>query len=136
MNYLFRRSDTWHFSRRVPVEIKSYDSREYVRYSLKTDSKKLAKRLANIENEKLEQYWQSLIATGKKHSHYKHDQTIDRAQLLGFSYQSTSTLASGQYSDLFGRLLYLENRQEKKQVEAVLGSSSEPVLMLDDLLPI
>lgn len=134
MGYLLLRSDSWYFSRRIPKEIKRYDSREYIRFSLQTDSKKQAKKLASIENAKLEQYWETLSGSGNLHNHEQYRKIVERASLLGFTYQPLTQIVAGPFEEFEARLLFLEKHLlEEKKVEAVLGAAPEPVLFLKDL---
>ncbi|WP_159435270.1 DUF6538 domain-containing protein [Pedobacter suwonensis] len=130
------RENTWYFNRRVPVEVKEYDPRKLIRYSLKTDSRKIAKRLASKENQKLEQYWSSLIATGAKHCHDQYKNLVERASLFGFQYQHVNQIAIGDFLDLFNRLKFVENDFSEKRVEAVFGTETPPEITLSEIFPI
>ena len=106
MNNLLYRLGTWYFNRRVPVSVREYDNRNFIRLSLQTDSKKQAEKLAAEHNAKLEEYWQSLLATGKKHSHENYRQVMQRSTLFGFAYQPVEQLAVGPVEELLSRLSY------------------------------
>jgi len=136
MHHIIFRNNNWHFSRRVPVHLKPYDKREYVRFSLKTDSKKQALRLAKIEDGKIERYWSALVETGQKHSHEKYKQLVTRAELFGFSYQPVKQIAIGEFTDLYERLLFVEKQMSGQTVEAVFGKEQEPTITLEEVLPI
>ncbi|OOQ57366.1 DUF6538 domain-containing protein [Mucilaginibacter pedocola] len=135
MQHLIYRTNTWYFNRRVPVKYREYDSRKLIRTSLNTDSKKTAAKLAYGENERLERYWESLLATGSKHSHDRYQQAIKRAEILGFDYQPANQLAAGQFSQLINRFLFLLTAElTQPRVEAVLGGVEKPEIKLDDAL--
>jgi len=134
MEHVLLIGSTYYFSRRVPREYKRFDKREYVRFSLRTDSKKKAAKLASIENIKLDSYWATLENTCTAESFEYHQQIVDRSRLLGFVYISTPELAKGPYNDLKDRLLFVDQKQlDEKTVEAVIGSANEPVIHLSDL---
>jgi integrase len=132
---LIYRTKTWYFNRRVPVKYREYDSRKIIRTSLNTDSKTQAVKLASVENLKLEKYWESLLATGRKHSHDYYKQAIKRSEVLGFDYLAADILATGDLRQLIKRLLFVDAENLKQPiVEAVLGGVEMPVIKLDDAL--
>lgn len=133
-NLLFR-AGNWYFNKRIPSRIQEYDNRKFVRFSLKTDSKSQAVKLATAENIKLENYWQALIETGKKHSDEHYQKVMQRSSLLGFQYQPVEQLANGPINELLERLAYASQHGfTEKKVEAVLGGAEQPVIQLDDAL--
>ncbi|MFD0751877.1 DUF6538 domain-containing protein [Mucilaginibacter calamicampi] len=130
------RNQVWYFHRRVPTEFKAYDSRRFVRSSLKTRCKKEAIRLAGLENTKLIEYWKSLKATGQFEAHEAFVQANKRASLLGFQYLDKLELLSGTVEQLIQRVLFLADQKlNKHHVEALLGTVAEPQIMLADLFP-
>jgi len=133
---LICRKTVWQFNRRVPRQYQEFDSRRFVRVSLKTKCKKEAIRLAALEATRLEEYWARLFATGQKHSHDKYAQTVERASILGFDYTPKEQLATGDLDELIKRLLFVfDSKINEKQAEAVLGVVPEPELLLSELLP-
>lgn len=68
MNYLLHLDGRYLFNRRVPDDLKEYGNRLYVRASLKTGSRKEALQRVSVQNARLEDYWQQLIQSGKKHT--------------------------------------------------------------------
>ncbi|TFF36198.1 DUF6538 domain-containing protein [Mucilaginibacter psychrotolerans] len=135
MQHLIHRANTYYFNRRVPLEIKEYDPRPLIRFSLKTDSRTQAMKLAALKNIELENYWKALIETGQKHSHTNYKQVVDRASLFGFNYQSSQELAIGPLPELINRLLFVaKSGIQEKPTEAVLGGVAKPEIKLDDAL--
>ena len=135
MQNLLYRAGTWYFNKRVPVSIREYDNRDFIRFSLRTDSKKNALKLADAQNAKLESYWRSLIDSGKKHGHEYYKQVMERAAILGFAYQPVEQVANGSLDELLKRLEYIVSQQFKeKPVEAVLGGADQPTIKLSDAL--
>lgn len=137
MTYILCRAKKYYFSRRVPLDLREYDPRGIIRFSLKTDSRSEALKRSAWENAKLEQYWGNLVQTGQKHSHEHYRQVVERANLLGFSYMPIKDLAGlASSAELIKRLLFLDQQKlPEKQVEAVLGAVEQPVIMLGDVLP-
>lgn len=134
MQHLLYRANTYYFNRRVPKEVKEYDPRALVRFSLQTDSRNQAKKLAALKNAELENYWNALVATGQKHTHNYFKQVVERTKLYGFSYKPCQILAAEPVEELIKRLLFINHpKLEEKQVEAVLGGVPEPLIMLDDV---
>lgn len=136
MEHILIRNNYYYFNRRVPVEIREYDPRKLIRFSLKTDSYKLAAKQASRYNDELETYWRKLVETGKKHNQENFAQLVDRSRLFGFSYQPVGQLAQGPLEELVKRLLHI-NQPEMlpKQVEAILGGVEAPPIKLTDILP-
>ena len=135
MQHLLYRTNTYYFNRRVPLVIKEYDRRELIRFSLKTDSKTQAIKLAAIKNIELENNWKNLIETGQKHSHSYYKQAVDLANLFGYNYQPSQELASGPLQELINRLLFVaKSKLKEKPTEAVLGGVAPPEIRLDDAL--
>jgi len=134
VQHVLFRSNTYYFNRRTPRSIREYDSRKLIRFSLKTDSKKHAHKLAALENARLEQYWNGLIETGRKHSDDYYKQVNDRASLLGFSYLTAQQLSVRSLEEILKRIACLQNNLHEKPVEALLGGISAPTIKLDDAL--
>jgi len=133
MSHVLCRNGNYYFNRRVPTDFKEYDHRTHIRISLNTDSKKIAIRLANEKNNQIEAYWASLLKTGAKHTESKYKALVDRAQVLGFTYYYNQFLAELPFHEISARYLFLEKQNfNEKQVEAVLGAESKPVIRLED----
>jgi integrase len=135
MQNLILRGNTWHFQRRVPAQLREFDSRKFVKFSLKTDSKKQAGKLADLQNSKLEEYWSNLIKTGSKHSHEYFKQAAERASILGFSYIPAYELSQSSLLDILNRILALvQGQPNEKNIEAVLGGVTPPAILISEAL--
>lgn len=132
MLYLLKIEGRFYFNRRIPENYKAYDPRSHVRVSLKTADYKQALRLAMAHNERLESYWNTLIASGQTHSEQHYHALVDRARLLGFSYVHTSVLAELPFPKIADRLRFLRNGNAS-QIEAVLGRELPPVIHLEQV---
>ncbi|MBO9574090.1 MAG: hypothetical protein J7497_18020, partial [Chitinophagaceae bacterium] len=133
MQHVLNRNGRYYFNRRVPNEYRAYDSRDYIKVALNTDSLKIATRLAAEKNAALEAYWTTLLKTGEKHSISRYKALVDRCQQLGFTYYYKTFLAEQPLSEIVPRLHYLEKQDlNEKHVEAVLGAEPEPVFRLED----
>ena len=56
-DYIIQRNGYYYYFRRVPKEIAEYDSRKFVKISLKTKEKNVARKRAVIHNESIEKFW-------------------------------------------------------------------------------
>jgi len=135
MNYLICRTRRYYFNRRVPRPVKPFDSRKSIRIALKTDCRRTALKLAIEYNNQLEDYWQSLIKTGNKHSETSYKMLVERARLLGFPYYHSPVVSSLPLEQFMTRLFHVEKQDcNKSHVEAVLGEMAPPQIMLDDAI--
>jgi integrase len=133
MQYIIKLNSHYYFNRRVPIELREFDTRHRVRFSLKTDSRKEAARLAVLQNDQLENYWKQLVTTGKKHCHDVYEGVVKRAKLYGFGYLPQQELALAPTKELIQRLVYVEKENfNPAHVEAVLGGVSKPEIRIDD----
>ncbi|SHG99530.1 hypothetical protein SAMN04488109_2809 [Chryseolinea serpens] len=136
-HHVIKRKDRYYFNRRVPRKIRDFDGREMIRISLDTDSRENANKKAIAINEKLEQYWRSLIKSGKTHSDEKFLEVIRFAKLLGFTYLPAAKLAEeAPWDNIYDRLKAVEESNFKSPLhaEALLGGIDAPVLTLDQAL--
>lgn len=128
MDYVLWIRGRAYYNRRVPELLRNLDRRECVRVSLKTDSKKEARRNAAMFNEQLEAYWQDLIIQNKMHDAGRFDALVDLARKMGFSYKPLSEVLMLPGPELVERvMLAAKETTTPKQVEAVLGGLDEPV---------
>jgi hypothetical protein len=86
IKYLLQRNGRWFYVRRVPKELKNYDSRTFVRVSLRTDSRTLAKNKAYALNAEVEQYWKELIVNHRCYSKSEFANAIKSSLEFGFTY--------------------------------------------------
>lgn len=135
IDYLLFQNGNYYFNRRVPAELSEFDARKNVRFSLKTDSWKEAKRLATLHNSHLESYWKELVQTGKKHVHSAYEAVVKRARLLGFGYMPNAELANASVNEFLTRLFHVRDESlNVHHVSAVLGGVPQPQIKLDDAL--
>lgn len=135
MNYLLKRGNMYYFNRRVPLDVKQYDTRSLVRVALKTDSRKEALRLALDQNESLEAYWRDLILTNSKHQIRRYEAVVQEARLHGFAYRPNHAVAGLQLNEIIKRLEIAEaNIDCEETVAGVLGGMEEPAVLLSDTL--
>ncbi|MBE7172359.1 MAG: hypothetical protein INR73_17360 [Williamsia sp.] len=135
MLYLIQRAGHFYFNRRVPEAFRKLDTRSTIRHALKTSDRKTALRLAIAYNDQLEAYWNTLSQTGQRHSEEQYKALVERAKVLGFSYHTNSSLAELPLQDIIRRLLYVEKENyNEKHVEAILGKSPAPAILLDQAL--
>ena len=136
MDYLIKRGSLYYFNRRIPSVYQAFHPGKSVRISLKTESYKTAFKLAARHNDRLEHYWNTLLASGETvdEKHYK--ALVERASVLGFSYHEAKDVAELPLAEIINRLLHLQkNDLNIAHVEAVLGGSSRPALRIGDMLP-
>lgn len=134
MIYLLNRNGRYYFNRKVPKDIQVYDCRPLVRIALKTHSKRAAIRLAMQENAKLEAYWDTLTRE-QNASGDQYKTALELSRDLGFSYLENKEISAQPLMKIFERLEYIaQNINSGKAIEAVLGGTAEPQIMLDELL--
>jgi integrase len=133
MTHVLNRNGNYYFNRRVPKELKSIDSRRFVRIALRTDSRKEAIRLATMQNEALENYWLGMMSGNTDRILY--EKAVLTALKLGFSYKSNTQLATGSLEELVNRLKNVGLRSTTPdKVSALLGGVEPPQVKLDQLL--
>lgn len=115
----------YYYNRRVPEEVREYDSRSNIRVSLKTDSKSIALQKAVVFNEQMEAYWHDLLKDKKPHDNSQFGKMVKIARQMGFAYQPMSVVASLPILELVERVLAIKDATPK-QVEAVLGGKDIP----------
>lgn len=131
MLYLIRRGGKYHFNRRVPEAYRAHDSRDVVRFALKTSDKAKAQSLAMAKNNELEAYWATLLQTGQQHTAEQYKALVDRARLLGFAYYPAQVLSEQPLSQIIERLLHIEKENyNEKHIESLLGKMAEPSVEL------
>lgn len=123
----------YYYNRRVPAEMREYDTRHNIRVSLKTDSKSIALKRAVVFNEQLEAYWHELVKDKVKHDNTRFNKTVRIARQLGFSYEPMSVVANLPILELVERILVLKDAS-LPQVEAVLGAKPIPALTVKEAL--
>ncbi|HAA13072.1 MAG TPA: hypothetical protein DCE41_15820 [Cytophagales bacterium] len=127
MRHILKIGKRYYYNRRVPQELSEFDSREYVRISLKTDSLEKAKRLVIQYDQEIEGYWRDLVISGKRYQEEPFRQLVKLARLNGFAYQTTAEIAAGNLKDLILRHETTERSGDHSStVKAVLGGADAP----------
>jgi integrase len=135
MNYLIKRVSRFYYNRRVPKHIQILDSRPLIRIALKTDSRKIAQKLAAAHNEAVEAYWLSLLQSGQQGQDKKYNDLIQHARLLGYSYSYSPLLAEYPLDQIIDRARHVENHlYNEKHVASVLGGQSAPKFTIEEAL--
>lgn len=123
----------YYYNRRVPEELREYDTRQNIRVSLKTDSKTIAAKRAVVLNEQVESYWHDLVKGQARHDNSRFNKTVKIARQMGFSYEPMSVVANLPILELVERILVLKDATQP-QVEAVLGAKPMPSLTVKEAL--
>lgn len=123
----------YYYNRRVPEEMREYDTRQNIRISLKTDSKSIALKRAVVFNEQVESYWHDLVKGKARHDNSRFSKTVKIARQLGFSYEPMSVVANLPILELVERILVLKEAS-LPQVEAVLGAKPAPTITVKEAL--
>lgn len=135
MLHLYLRRGVYHYNRRVPVEFIPYVGRRVVAFSLKTDSYEQACRLSGLKSAQLENYWNTLAATGRQHNNDEYLQAVKRAKVYGFTYIPVQQLAQVGVEQLVDRVNFVAERNfQKIPAASVLGGVSPPEILISDAL--
>jgi len=132
VKYLLKKKNGRYFyHRRIPDDIREYDPRPYVRIALRTNSEREATRRIVTQNDKLEAYWQKLVATGQRHSDVLYQNVVERARLFGFSYLPAQQVATAPIEDIYERVRHVTaHNNNPHHTEAVLGGIPTPKVKL------
>ena len=142
--FLLKRGERWHYHRRVPGKFKTLDARTFVRVSLDTENRKIARMRRDALVEADDAYWMSLFLADvegegaseatRKASEKRYEAASARAMARGFAYLPAETLRdSGDFNGLMERIRLLERGTSAGQppnaqdAEALLGAVPEPV---------
>ncbi len=123
---------TYYYFRRVPQHVRLYDSRQFIKISLKTKNEDEARRRERIYDDYIEEFWRSLIRTGGSSgfdAEYKTAITLARAH--GFAYKSAAEIARSSLSEVIERVqMTAQNGIKDDVVVAVLGGVDRPSIPL------
>lgn len=123
----------YYYNRRVPNKYRSFDPRNWIKVALGTDSLTEARRLGFFYNEKMEQFWKRLFATGKTSEQCAYEQTVVQAEVFGFEYRPASDIGLAPTGQIIERVVYVEKQKLKDiHVKAVLGGANPPKLNLEE----
>lgn len=136
LSYLTFRNGRYYFYRRVPNEYKAIARREYIRISLRTDSRREAMKLATVLNTDVENLWKGSVCKGKTIGSNEYKGLLDRAKNFGFTYMPMPDVASGDLVSLLHRLLTLQNVGiTQDNTDALIGRTKEASCLLSEVLP-
>ncbi|MEQ8297402.1 MAG: tyrosine-type recombinase/integrase [Nitratireductor sp.] len=127
--YLLPRRGIYYYWRRIPAVVAGMDSRgRLVRVSLKTDDLAEARAKRDALEAADNDYWQALILDeDEAKARLRYKAAVRRAEALGFSYRTSSELASGSLAELIKHVLAIPPAGAPPEVEAaVLGREERP----------
>lgn len=125
MKYLIQRDGRYYFNRRIPEIMKDYDPRPYIRFSLKTDSRDVAKQRAVAINQRIESYWKELVNKGETYELKRFKAAMRIAKQMGFYYAPAREIAKQPLGEIVQRIKAAD-KATPLQIEAVLGAVSQP----------
>jgi hypothetical protein len=127
--YLLPRRGIYYYWRRIPAVVAAMDSRSpLVRISLKTDDLAEARAKRDALEAADNDYWQALILDeNEEQARLRYKAAARRAEALGFSYRTSSELASGSLAELIRHVLAIPQTGTSPEVEvAALGGEDRP----------
>lgn len=134
-DYLRQIGDVWYYFRRVPRDVSAYDTRRFLKISLKTTDQKKARAEAQRYNQYMESFWRELIRTGGKDPRNDRDQykrVVAVARAHGFAYKGMAEIIAGDVSDLIERIDVAAGHGSPEIAAAVLGTVDRPLTRLSD----
>jgi hypothetical protein len=131
-DYLKKRGSNWYYYRRVPKDLREQVRKEFITYSLKTDSYTKAKELAQVHNRGVETYWDNLRAhDNDAFENYKAAQ--EAAKLFGYRYQPAQELSEGSLKDLIRRTKDVsEDFEQDVKRTTLLGATDSPTVTMSE----
>jgi len=141
-HYLKRRSERWHYYRRVPKKFAEIDPRGTIRIALNTDSVMVAREKRDRLAQADEALWQTSLAgvhgldvdidaTKQRHKHAQ-----NRALALGFSFKPIDELlATGNVIDLVERVETIAKANDPvSEAKVLLGTIEIPKVTIREAL--
>jgi len=142
--YLIERNGFYYYYRRVPKHLKPYEKRTYIKVSLKTKEKNVARKRAMIQNEAVERFWRELVTSparpGDREDRFR--EAVRAARLHGFVYRDISDIASNaELGEVVDRLLAFKQsgaseRDGSELRDALFGTASEAQILLSEAFAI
>ncbi|GAA2866960.1 integrase [Aminobacter niigataensis] len=131
--HLILRRGIYHYKRRVPAVVADKDARApHVRTSLKTSDLALARSKRDALETADDQLWASMITdepSAVAQARYK--AAVKRVEAMGFRYQSSEDIASGDLRDVVSRLeAVMDERTLPATNRAVMGTIPAPSVTL------
>ncbi len=127
--YLMPRAGIYYYWRRIPAVVAAMDARApLVRMSLKTDDLAEARTKRDALEAADNDYWQSLLLDeDEAQARLRYKAAARRAQALGFSYRTSTELASGPLAELVRHVLAIPPMGTSPELEAAaLGREDRP----------
>jgi len=124
--------DTYYYRKRVPKHLKEFDSRKFIRISLRTKNEEEAKRLNKIYDDFIQDFWRSLIhSNGSDTFNEKYKMAVDLARLHGFAYKDATDIAKSSLNEVMSRIdMASQTNTNNQAVAAVLGGVDAPTILL------
>lgn len=137
-DYLINRNGYYYYFRRVPRHIAPYDSRNYIKISLKTKDQSTARKRAIIQNESVERFWREIATSpaGSSQQDERYRVAVETARLHGFIYRDiTDITVHAELGELVDRLLALKEAQQEGRDStavrhALVGTAEKPTILL------
>ena len=136
-NYIVKVGDCYRYRRRVPAEVAHLDKRREVKISLKTKDPKIAQIRADIYNDQMESFWQSLVLSSNPGDFdQKYLAAVQLAKAHGFAYKTSEQVAASALNEITERLASIGKPvsalKEQVHTEALLGGIDKPKIPLSD----
>ena len=137
MQYIIKRGNRYYYQRRIPTPVLEFTDSTYLKISLKTDSKELAKRRCARLNAEVESYWKGLIDKEQPRDHQHFKENINLAKIIGFNYQPIEQVSSLPPQELIERLQFAKEHQSMDNVvDTLLGTVKRPEITISRALDI
>lgn len=129
---LITRNGWYYFYKRIPNYLKEFDSRTFIKISLKTKDKLEAQRKAVIYEEQHKNFWQTLIKQGKKAKDLDYKKLSSLSRAYGYAYKEISEITEkSSIEEITARLNTVASNISKKNVEeAILGTADVTPILL------
>ncbi|KQU94904.1 hypothetical protein ASD12_24565 [Mesorhizobium sp. Root102] len=126
--YLLTRQGIYYYWRRIPAMVAAMVARPLVRKSLKTDDLAEARAKRDALEAADNDYWRALfLDEDEARARLRYQAAVRRAEALGFSYRTSSELASGPLLELVRHVLAIVPGGASPEAEAaVLGREDRP----------
>lgn len=125
----------FYYFRRVPIHLKPFDGRRFIRISLKTNDRREAERSAAIHNDFMEKYWADLVRSGSGDQHLeRYRRARQMAQAHGFAYRNIAEVAEIPTPELLARIEAFGRSENRYTRDAFLGGAEVPQTLLAECL--
>lgn len=128
------RNGWYYFYKRVPTHVNGYDSRNYVRISLKTRDKFDAQKKSLVYEEEYTKFWQDLVQKDIKANEADYKRAIAIAHTHGFAYKNAIDIAkTSSYKEILERVELSSAPKSTTPVkQALMGTVDAPTILLSD----